>query len=102
MFKKENRYVTRGINEEIDIKIQLAIWSLIDILKEDGKVKLDYLQIFKIEHENNFIKIEHEQEVPKYKSTHILAVDGIKVNGKIKVYVIDSGECSTMLFSEEY
>lgn len=102
MFKKDNRYVTRGISEEVDIRLQLAMWSLIDTLKEDGKVKMDYLQIFKIENENNFVKIEHEQEVPKYRNIHILDIADIKVNGKIKVYVIDSEEYSTMLFPEEY
>lgn len=102
MFKKDNRYITRGINEEIDIRLQLAMWSIIDTLKEDKKIKLDYLQVFKIEHENNFIKIEHEQEVPKYKNTHILEAYDIKVNKKVKVYVIDSGDYSTMLFPSEY
>ncbi|SCK02035.1 Staphylococcal protein of uncharacterised function (DUF960) [uncultured Clostridium sp.] len=102
MFKKDNRYITRGINEEVDIRLQLAMWYIIDILKNDGQVKLDYLQIFKIENENNFVKIEHEQEVPKYRSTHILDIADIKVNGKMKVYVIDSEEYSTMLLPSEY
>lgn len=102
MFKKDNRYITRGINEEVDVRLQLAMWSLIDTLKEDRKVKLDYLQIFRIENENNCIKIEHEQEIPKYKGTHILDIGGIEVNEGIKVYVIDSGEYSTMLFPDEY
>lgn len=31
MFNKSSRYVTRGVNEEIDIRIQLAIWSFIDL-----------------------------------------------------------------------
>ena len=29
MFKKGNRYVTRGINEEVDIRLQLIMWSMI-------------------------------------------------------------------------
>lgn len=33
MFKQDSRYVTRGVNAEIDIRLQLALWSLIDILK---------------------------------------------------------------------
>lgn len=30
MFNKNNRYVTRGINEEVDIRLQLIMWSMID------------------------------------------------------------------------
>ena len=30
MFKKDNRYVTRDINEEVDIRLQLIMWSMID------------------------------------------------------------------------
>ena len=48
MFKKENRYVTRGVSDEVDIRLQLAMWTLIDILKDKGKVEIDYLQIFKL------------------------------------------------------
>ena len=28
MFKKDNRYVTRGVNDEVDIRIQMIIWSM--------------------------------------------------------------------------
>ncbi|MDU5260893.1 MAG: DUF960 family protein [Clostridium celatum] len=30
MFKKDKRYVTRGVNEEVDIRLQLIMWSMID------------------------------------------------------------------------
>jgi len=33
MFKnKSNRYITRGVNEEIDIRLQVLMWSLIEML----------------------------------------------------------------------
>lgn len=35
MFKKDNRYVTRGVNEEVDIRLQLIMWSMIDKLNND-------------------------------------------------------------------
>ena len=37
MFKKENRYVTRGVSDEVDIRLQLAMWTLIDILRIRGR-----------------------------------------------------------------
>ena len=102
MFKKENRYVTRGVSDEVDIRLQLAMWTLIDILKDKGKVEIDYLQIFKLKKENRFIKIQHEQEIPKYKSVHMIDVDDIQLDNEAKIYVIDSEEYSTMLYPSEY
>ncbi len=66
MFKKNNRYVTRGVNEKVDIRLQLIIWSMIDKLKDKGNVEVDYLQIFKIRKEANKIVINQSQEVPEY------------------------------------
>ena len=98
MFDKENRYITRGVNEKIDLSLQILLWNLVD----DLKVEKDYLQVFKLSRTGEVINIEHIQEVLEYKSF-------IKVNAKdwefkeeMKIYVIDSGIYSTMLLSEEY
>lgn len=99
---KNNRYLTRGVNEEIDIRLQMIIWSMIDKLKDKGNVEVDYLQIFKIRKEGNKIIINQSQEVPKYSYTYEIELEDIQLYDEIKVYVIDSGECSTMLFSSEY
>ncbi|WP_246579033.1 DUF960 family protein [Clostridium algidicarnis] len=38
MFKnKSNRYITRGVNGEVDIRLQLLMWSIIDNLNKKGK-----------------------------------------------------------------
>lgn len=102
MFKKNNRYVTRGVNEEVDIRLQLTIWSMIDKLKDKGNVELDYLQVFKIRKERNKIVINQSQEVPKYSCTYEIEIEEIQIDDEIKVYVIDSGDYSTMLFPYEY
>ena len=67
MFKKENRYVTRGINAEVDLAIQIVLWNMIDELKSKGDIKIDYLQVFEIEKVEEIIKIVHSQEVPPLK-----------------------------------
>lgn len=96
MFDKE-RYLTRGISNEIPFEIQLLLWSMI----EEVTVKKDYIQVFEIEPvKGNLLKIEHSQEVPKYKKEII--VRNIGVNSKVKLFVIDDGEYSTMMLSEEY
>ncbi len=99
---KNNRYVTRCVNEKVDIRLQLIIWSMIDKLKDKGNVELDYLQIFKIRKEGNKIVINQSQEVPEYSCTDEIELEDIQIDDEIKVYVIDSGEYSTMLFPSEY
>lgn len=101
MFNKENRYVSRVANSVIDIRLQLIMWNLIDELKM--KVKVDYLQIFRISKDDNKkIIIEHEQEIPKYREKYSIELLDIEITSVIKVYVIDSVEYSTMILAEEY
>ena len=102
MFKKDNRYVTREVNEEVDIRLQLIMWSMIDKLKDEESVELDYLQVFKIRKEGNKVVINQSQEVPEYSCTYEIEIEDIQIEDEIKVYVIDSGEYSTMLFPSEY
>lgn len=102
MFKKDNRYVTRGVNEEVDIRLQLIMWSMIDKLNDEGNGELDYLQVFKIRKEGNKVVINQSQEVPEYSCTYEIELEDIQIDDVIKVYVIDSGEYSTILFPHEY
>lgn len=41
MFDKENRYITRGINEKIDLQLQILLWNLVEDLQREK----DYLQV---------------------------------------------------------
>ena len=36
MFKKESRYITRGANEKLDLRLQLILWSMIDKWRGKG------------------------------------------------------------------
>lgn len=47
MFDKNNRYMTKVVQQQISLELQLFIWNCIDELKEQGK-KLNYLQVFKL------------------------------------------------------
>ncbi|CEQ11101.1 Staphylococcal protein of uncharacterised function (DUF960) [[Clostridium] sordellii] len=91
MFFKNNRYITRGINKKLDLRLQLILWNMIDSLKEEGK-ELDYLQVFKVRKCEEKIIIEHSQEVPKYKENYVLTLDDIEINEIIKIFVIDNEE----------
>ena len=103
MFKKDNRYVTREVNEEVDIRLQLIMWSMLDKLNDEGNVELDYLQVFKIRKEENKIVISQSQEVPEYSYTYEIELEDIQIDDEIKLYVIDNGvEGSIILFPWEY
>ena len=103
MFKKDNRYVTRGVNDEVDIRLQLIMWSMIDKLKDEGNVELDYLQVFRIRKEGNKVVINQSQEVPEYASKYEIELEDIQLYDEIKLYVIDNGvEGSIILFPWEY
>lgn len=102
MFKKESRYVTRGINAEVDIRIQVVLWNMIDKLKSKCDINIDYLEVFEVEKIEGMIKIEHRQEVPSYSQTYMLNGMDIEVASKRKIFVIDDGENSIMMLAEEY
>ncbi len=97
MFKKENRYMTRKIVEEIPLEINILLWNLIDEL-QIGK---DYLQIFELNPiGEGIVEIVRKQEMPEYESSIYIHNEEIKENKKI--YAIDSMEYSTLMFSDEY
>lgn len=98
MFAKENRYITRGVNEKLDLHLQLLLWNLVD----DLKIEKDYLQVFNLRRDGNFINIEHLQEIPKYNSLITIDAKNLDFQGTEKIYAIDSGEYSTLLLAEEY
>lgn len=102
MFKKNNRYVTRGVNEEVDIRLQLIMWSMIDKLNDEGNVELYYLQVFKLRKEGKKVIIEQSQEAPEYKVSYAIEIKDIEIGNENKIYVIDSVEYSTMLLPSEY
>lgn len=102
MFDKENRYITKGANEDVDIRLQVLIWGLIDRLKEIKDFKIDYLQVFNICKNKDKIILEHKQEVQEYKKVYEINNKKIDINRNIKLFIIDSNEYSTMLLAEEY
>ena len=96
MFKNE-KYVTKGVNSEVSLLLQLFMWQCI----EEMPPPKDYLQVFKYTLEAGKQKIIHYQEQPEYKKEYLLDIaDTPFFVGKI--FVIDDGNHSTMLFPSEY
>ena len=89
------RYLTKGVNQNIPIELQIFMWNCIDNLK----VEKDYLQVFNLSVVDGIQRIEHKQEAPEYQNTYSVLVSN-PVDAKI--FVIDDGDHSTMLLAEEY
>ena len=101
MFQNE-RYITRGIKENVSPYYYLFLWKLIDDMVNEEK---DYLQVFRLRNRLSvldgvsLIEVEHSQEDPSYKQIHkffsyVPVVD-------TKVIAIDDGQNSIMFLSDE-
>lgn len=103
MYKfNSNKYMTKGVQEEIPEILQIRLWSMIEtMLKKHGT--LDYLQIFNLSCEvkdgKRFQKIDHSQEVPKFKYAVLFETENVVAE---KIYVIDDNSHITMLLASEY
>ena len=88
-------YMTAGVNAEISLELQLFLWSCIDQLPPDR----DYLQVFQLEPMGQMQSITHSSEQPPHRMTFVIPSDKPIT---AKLYAIDDGEHSTMLFASEY
>lgn len=102
MLFMNDKYITRGIKEKINLinpTTYLMLWNLIDEMDVEKK---DYLQVFNLRTKlgiKTIQEIEHTQEEPPYKSIHRFYTEN-PVDAK--VFVIDDGDHATMLLAEEY
>ena len=95
------KYVTRGIGHEIPAELQLELWIMIENLKMNGTIKLDYLQVFRLSNFGGKQKIRHSQEEPEYCQECVVACSFTPVDN-MKIFVIDNGSYSTMMLDDEY
>ena len=92
------RFLTMMVKYTLHPSIAAFIWDKVDKLPEE----CDYLQVFELYEQEGRQWIRHRAEEPQhcteYKFPCKLA-SGIVVD---KVYVVDDGERTTMMFSKEY
>ena len=93
--KSKGRYLTRGVDAEIPIALQVMMWQAVDQMPEPK----DYLQVFRLSEENGLQIVHHTSEQPQFEMTYIVEA---KKPVTAKVYIIDDGEHCTMLLAEEY
>lgn len=96
----KDRYITKGIQHEISIELQIIMWQLIEELEKKNE-EIDYLQVFEltIDEDRNMQQIVHKQEIPEYENKIILRVTEPVA---AKIFVIDDIDHVTMLLSNEY
>ena len=90
-----NRYLTKGVQLEIPLELQLFMWDCIDNMPEPK----DYLQVFNLSAAGVLQRISHSSEEPEYKMEYLMPSEAPVTQ---KVYVIDDVDHSTMLLAEEY
>ena len=92
------RFLTPLVAHTLHPSIMAFIWDKVDKLPEER----DYLQVFDLYEQEGRQWIRHRAEEPQHCTEYKFPcklVSGIVV---AKVYVIDDGERTTMLFSEQY
>ena len=93
MRKFQNRiFMTKAVKAEIPWDLILFIVSIVQNMPKD--IKVDYLQVIDIQN-NTLI---HKQEEPEYHKEYTLKIPTIKC----KLFFIDNGEYSTLMFNHEY
>ena len=104
MFDPESRYITRGINDELPVDIQVLLWLAIDSVRVATDDTLDYLQVFTFKKAgDDMLSIKHEQEQPpRVRVHHTKYKEEYRNFLNEKVFIIDDGDHSTMLFASEY
>lgn len=96
-----DKYITRGVQAEVNIKVQMAMWDM--VIQNKEVIKLDYLQIFRLSIKEGLLQqISIEQEVPQFKRTIIMEEDSDIIPINEKIYIIDDVTHSTMLLASEY
>ena len=104
MFEPQNRYVTCGIDQRLPQDLQRLIWTSIDARILFSNEKIDYLQVFTFKKlDEEILALHHEQEEPPMLNVHYTNYrPEYEEILHEKIFVIDDGDHSTMLFAYEY
>lgn len=94
MFNNQ-RSLTRGIDAEIPLWLQIFMWECIERMPEPK----DYFQIFELKNLSGMQHIIHSSEQYEYKMNYFIPCSNPIT---AKVYIIDDGDHSTMLLASEY
>ena len=97
------RLITKGIQREIPIEIQILLWNMQSRLRKQQK-EIDYLQVYRLQAlQKDLQLIEHTAEQPFYQMSYYCVVENA-VTQKIYIIETDYGTklVETMLLAREY
>ncbi|MFS0556375.1 DUF960 family protein [Brevibacillus sp. 179-C9.3 HS] len=101
--REKKRYATAAIVEEVGVGIQRLLWEMLDDRIEQGHA-LDYLQVFELS--VIFINGQAIQRVCNRQEQPCLQVELVtpQIESPIQttIWIIDDGDCYTMLYPYEY
>ncbi|MFC5735897.1 DUF960 family protein [Cytobacillus gottheilii] len=100
MFEPKQVYITKGVQESVKPEI---ITGMMDSIMEFKKnIVVDYLQVFDIAVSQNgkTTYVEHSQEEPPCRKQLMISNISNKFVGQI--FIIDDGNCITVMLAEEY
>ncbi|WP_067727836.1 DUF960 family protein [Oceanobacillus damuensis] len=99
--QRKSRYVTRAINDELNIEIQALLWGLWDSIAVNRKDKMDYLQVFEIVTDGKKLKVMNRQEQPAMSEELVIEQCSMEISNII-VWIIDELNKQTMLLPSDY
>lgn len=89
------RYITRGVQEEISIELMELIWQSIDEIS----AKKDYLQVARLKKGKQGVRIVLSQEIPKYKAT---IETNVTYEREYKLFIVEENGYQVAMLAEEY
>ena len=102
-----NRYITRGIDQNLPTTLQHQLWQLVAQREKEQSKELeaiDYFHFFQFNMHNNQLYVKHKQERPEYVKTHKANYSKAIIMNKVYIIREDDVDLSyyVMLLPEEY
>ena len=97
---KNNRYVTRSVDDTVPIETQFFLQSLIDDQVQKGST-LDYFRKFKLKANTKDQMILHTHEDTQWSKVTVMKIPSKRCITK-NIWVIDSEDYQTMMLPEDY
>lgn len=90
-----DKYITRGVQEEIVFELMEIIWQAIDEIP----VKKDYLQIVRIRKGKKGVSVQLSQEIPEYQVT---IETSIPYERDYKIFIVEENGYQVAMLAGEY
>lgn len=97
----KSKYMTRGIQERINLTLQIMLWNLYEARKQQLE-ECDYFHVFQLKKLEDLMmnqEIAYQQEIPSYERVLLIRCEQAITE---KIYIIENDEYVMMLLANEY